>query len=310
MIYKDIRIPIPAYVMYVIKSLRIIGKDPYVVGGGIRDYFLGDEPNDFDLVINESPYKLYQFFNTNDNIDVTTMGIMHGTIKLWIGDHDPIDLTEYGNNPNYVDISVNKLYNPTIYDDVSRRDFTMNALAYSPYNGLIDMYDGISDINNHILRFIRDPEEQIENDPFLILRAIRQAMCLDFTMDYFADEVVWDYQYVKLLNKVSGWRRGNELKKILSIDYTNASILQKSYLKNFLKYVCYYVLEPNNIVCGMDLYDKYKYMFSSDKWELKIAYLLSDYSNENAEDILKEFEYDSSDILNIMKYRNIIVKGD
>lgn len=307
MIIKDIKIPIPDYVMYVIKILHMVNKDVYVVGGSIRDYFLGKNPHDWDLVVNESPDISYRLFSTNKHMSITTAGIEHGTIKLWIGDHEPIDLTEFGNNPRYVDISINKLYNPTIYDDISCRDFSMNSIVYSPYKGLIDMHNGIEDIQNRIVRFIDDnPKDRVIEDPFLILRAIRQSITLNFVLDKIAGDIVWDYRYVRLLKNVSGWRRGNELRKILDTDYSNGSICQKLYLKLFLENVCHYVLEPNNIICNISMKDKYKWICSSEQWEVKMAYLLKDYSDEFAISIMKEFEYDFSDISIIMEYKGEI----
>lgn len=303
MIYKNIKIPIPDYVMYIIKILHIINKDVYVVGGSIRDYFLGKEPHDWDLVVNESPDISYKLFSTNRNISITTAGIEHGTIKLWVGDHEPIDLTEFGNNPKYVNINMNKLYNPTIYDDISRRDFTMNALVYSPYNGLIDMHNGLQDIKDHIIKFVDDnPDDRVKNDPFLILRAIRQAITLNFTIDNSA-EIIWNYDNIKLLKNVSGWRRGNELRKILDVDYSNKPRCQKLYFKQFLQNVCHYVLFPNDITCDIDMSDRYKYILASEGWEWRLAFILKDYSNNCVMEVLKNFEYDFSNINMIMEFK-------
>lgn len=305
MIYNNIKIPIPDYVMYVIDSLELIGKTPYVVGGSVRDYFLQKEPHDFDLVIDQTADKSYKFFSTNNKIDITTAGIAHGTIKLWIGDYEPIDLTEYGNNPRYVDISVNKLYNPTIYDDISRRDFSVNAMVYSPYHGLIDMHNGLRDINNRIIRFIDDsPDERIEDDPFLILRAIRQTITLDFDMDRIAQNSVFDYCHIKLLKNVSGWRRGNELRKILDVDYKHGSVSQKTYFRLFLKDICHYVFFPTDIFSDVNMSDRYKYLVNSIGFQWRIAFLLKDYSDDIVLKILKdEFEYEISDINEIMKFK-------
>ena len=307
MIYNK-HIPLPDYVMYVIKILHMINKDVYVCGGSIRDYFLGRDPHDYDLVTNMKPENSYRLFSTNKNITITTTGISHGTIKLWLGDHEPIDLTEFGNNPRYVDLSINKLYNPTIYDDISRRDFTMNAIVYSPYEGLIDMHDGINDINNHILRFVdNNPDDRIENDPFLILRAIRQAITLDFYMDKSAFRSVFNYNHAKLLNDVSGWRRGNELRKILDVNYINGSVSQNFYLKKFLKNICHYVFYPNDIICDIDMSNRYDYIVKLDGFQKKIAFLLKDYSDDEVIKLLEdEFEYEFSDINEIMKFKREI----
>lgn len=301
-IHKNYKFDIPDYVQYVINILESHDHEVYVVGGSIRDKILGkseDEIHDYDLVTNCDPRYTYKIFVDLDgdkyDIKVTTTGMIHNTLKIWIDNNEPIDVTMYGNSPMFVNSDVaelNKGYDPTIYDDLSRRDFTMNALAYNPNVGLVDVYNGVRDIKHRNLKFIGPVSSRINNDPFLILRAIRQSITLQFSMDYTTQSVIFDSDYYKLVKNVSGWRRGNELRKILSFKSLNS--LSEEYLAKFCNNIVKYMFNDDYIQDNIEFRFDNR-LIKLRTFEDRISYLLRNIPLRILRKILiQEFEYELS----------------
>lgn len=312
MIYKNYRFDIPNYVKYVIDVLESHDQEVYVVGGSIRDKLIGrseESIHDYDLVTNADPEDTYRIFASLDkdkySVKITTTGMIHNTLKIWLDNYEPIDVTMFGNNPMFVDPDIaemNSDYESDIKDDLSRRDFTMNALAYNPNSGLIDMYNGVKDIRHKNLKFIGSVSSRLNKDPFLILRAIRQSIILNFKMDYITQHTVFNPDYLTLLNTVSGWRRGSELRKILSFDKELLNMLSRAYLKDFCNEVVRYLFNDSyihdNIVFKFDK----KLITNCDTSESRIAYLFRNIPIRMLKKILlQEFEYELSFVDSIIE---------
>jgi tRNA nucleotidyltransferase (CCA-adding enzyme) len=205
--------------MSIVDKLYSNGYEAYIVGGCVRDYVLGNKnPHDYDIVTNARPQETLELFS-GKGFQVTTLGVIHGSIKVWIGNYDPIDVTTFGISPwlSRTDGEPNK-YSDNIDDDLARRDFTMNALAYDPSNGnIIDIFDGISDINRRLIKSVNDPNVSLIADPFQIIRAYRFAMTLGFDIDDYLYQAIT--VHMGCVSSVSEWRKGNELRKILSADF-------------------------------------------------------------------------------------------
>lgn len=166
------------------KILRILGRegfDAYVVGGCVRDVLMGRKPNDWDIAASSTPEETKSCFT---GYKVIETGIKHGTVTV-IMDSEPFEITTFRSDGAYSDgrhpdsVSFSK----DIKVDLARRDFTMNALAYSPNKGLIDEYGGLDDIKNRIIRAVGVPEERFKEDSLRILRAIRFAGTLGFMLE-------------------------------------------------------------------------------------------------------------------------------
>lgn len=172
-------IKIPAETQYVIDSLLKNGYDAFIVGGCVRDSLMGRTPDDFDVTTSAKPEEVQKLFEKT-----IPTGIKHGTVTVMV-DKTPIEVTTFRTESGYSDSrhpeSVS--FVADIKEDLSRRDFTVNAMAYNPLKGIIDFFDGYEDINRKILRAVGDPEKRFSEDALRILRLFRFASTLDFTCE-------------------------------------------------------------------------------------------------------------------------------
>lgn len=170
---------VPDDVQYILDTLYENGYEGYMVGGCVRDLILNREPNDYDITTNAKPDVVASLF---DKVILT--GIKHGTVTVVIN-KEQYEVTTYRNDGDYQDSrhpeSVEFVNN--IKEDLSRRDFTINAMAYNKKNGLVDYFNGIADLNNRIIRTVGNPEKRFKEDALRMLRALRFAVQLDFELD-------------------------------------------------------------------------------------------------------------------------------
>lgn len=170
---------VPDDVQYILDTLYENGYEGYMVGGCVRDLILNREPNDYDITTNAKPDVVASLF---DKVILT--GIKHGTVTVVIN-KEQYEVTTYRNDGEYQDSrhpeSVEFVNN--IKEDLSRRDFTINAMAYNKKNGLVDYFNGIADLNNRIIRTVGNPEKRFKEDALRMLRALRFAVQLDFELD-------------------------------------------------------------------------------------------------------------------------------
>ena len=177
----DYFLNIPNKVDKILRMLTRAGFDAYVVGGCVRDILMGRKPHDWDITTSATPAETKECFK---GYKVIETGIKHGTVTVLM-DGEPFEITTFRSDGTYSDgrhpDSVSFSKDVTV--DLARRDFTMNALAYSPSKGLIDEYGGLSDINNRIIKAVGAPEERFAEDSLRILRAIRFAGTLGFMLE-------------------------------------------------------------------------------------------------------------------------------
>lgn len=208
------------------------GYEAYLVGGCVRDSILGRSFTDYDITTNALPFEIKTVFKNFKTIDT---GIKHGTVTVVIGNL-PIEITTYRIDGEYSD---NRhpdkvIFSRNIRDDLSRRDFTMNAVCY---NGeYIDLFCGIEDINNRLIRCVGDPTKRFVEDALRILRALRFSSCLGFEIEEKTSDAIISCSH--LLENISFERISAELKKLLCGD--NASEIISKYSKVFE-----YILEDN-----------------------------------------------------------------
>lgn len=203
------QIQIPRQVEQIIKKLNTNGYEAYAVGGCVRDTLLGREPEDWDITTSARPDQVKELFRRT--IDT---GIQHGTVTVMV-DRCGYEVTTYridgeyedGRHPKQVEFTSNLL------EDLRRRDFTINAMAYSHETGIIDAFGGMEDLKNGVIRCVGDAMERFTEDALRILRAIRFSAQLGFAIE----ERTWDAISVIAPNlaKVSRERVQMELTKLL-----------------------------------------------------------------------------------------------
>lgn len=174
-------INIPSYAKKAIDMLKYAGYDAYIVGGCVRDALLGISANDHDITTNALPQKTAEVFSSYHVIDT---GLKHGTLTVVI-DKTPVEITTYRIDGEYKDNRRPETVSFTgkIEEDLARRDFTVNAMAYSPENGIVDCFGGKSDLENKIIRCVGDADRRFNEDALRILRAMRFAAALGFEIE-------------------------------------------------------------------------------------------------------------------------------
>lgn len=202
---------IPDYVQTILGRLETAHHEAYIVGGCVRDSIMGMAPHDYDVTTSALPHETEQIFSDHRVIET---GLKHGTVTV-LSDGNPIEITTFrvdgqykdGRHPQDVTFTTN------IRDDLSRRDFTMNGIAYNPARGMIDPFGGQADISRKMIRCIGDPDRRFGEDALRILRGLRFASVLGFEIE--KDTAASIRRNFPLLAKVSAERIFSELKKLL-----------------------------------------------------------------------------------------------
>ena len=208
---SEIKIKIPDAVAFIIDRMNSTGFCAHVVGGAVRDSILGRELGDFDINTDALPEQTKAIFPEYKTIDT---GIKHGTVSLVI-DSVPYEITTYRIDGEYKDNRhpESVLFTDKLAEDLKRRDFTINAMCYSPNTGLIDLFGGIDDANAKIIRAVGDPRVRFSEDALRILRALRFSSVLDFDIESDTAEAAREKR--NLLGDVSRERIYTEFKKLV-----------------------------------------------------------------------------------------------
>ena len=173
---------LPQEVITAIGLLREAGFSAYPVGGCVRDTLMGNVPNDWDMCTNATPQQMHAAFNGQKTVDT---GIKHGTVTLIINKKS-MEITTFRLDGDYADgrHPDSVTFSDRIDEDLRRRDFTVNAMAYDPEKGeVIDLFGGQKDIENKIIRCVGEPEKRFEEDALRILRAVRFSAKLGFGIE-------------------------------------------------------------------------------------------------------------------------------
>ena len=225
---------LPNYVLDTLNTLNEAGYAAYVVGGAVRSLLLKEEPKDYDICTNALPDEVEKLFDKT-----IPTGKKYGTITV-INDGFLIEVTTFrydspitdGRRPEYV------TFGKTLKDDVDRRDFTINSLAYNPLTGIIDYKDGLNDIYNHIIRCVGDPTTRFKEDGLRVLRAIRFAVRYKFRIDKDTLDAMSNLTIKEnVLSGVSQERIHDELVKILSYDFSFLPYIEFEKVASILNYM-------------------------------------------------------------------------
>lgn len=201
---------LPKNVSYIISALEGAGFSAYAVGGAVRDSIMGVPANDWDITTSALPQEVKAVFS---HLPVIETGIKHGTVSVILGG-EQFEVTTFRTESGYSDCRHPDFvsFSNNIEDDLSRRDFTMNAIAYSE-RGFVDAFGGMADIEAGIIRCVGDPETRFGEDALRILRAARFASVLGFEIEEKTKAAMISCR--GLLRNVSAERIFVELKKLL-----------------------------------------------------------------------------------------------
>ena len=203
---------IPPHALTVVERLERYGYEAYVVGGCVRDSLMGRCPKDWDVCTNALPEEVLRVFK---RFHVIKTGLQHGTVTVMV-DKQPVEVTTFRIDGNYTDNrhpdSVN--FVSRVEEDLARRDFTINAMAYNPARGLVDAFGGQEDLQARIIRCVGEPDARFNEDGLRILRALRFAARYDFDIE--TETAFSMHRNRHLLENVSVERIFSELKGILA----------------------------------------------------------------------------------------------
>ena len=259
-----------------VKMLKNCGFEAFLIGGSVRDYIMGLPIGDIDITTNATPNETKEVFK---DFRVIETGIKHGTVTVLI-DNEPIEITTYRSEGTYSDNRHpdSVTFSKKLSDDVIRRDFTMNGIAFDFDEGFVDLVGGIKDIENRTIRCIGDAETRFREDALRILRALRFSAVLGFQIDEETKKAI--HKCKALLKNISVERIQVEFSKLVC--GKNAY----SVLQDFSDVVCVFIPEFEKCI-GFEqinrhhIYDVYTHSLKAleqceNKLCIRLALLLHD----------------------------------
>ena len=206
-------VSLPKQVKFCIHTLEKAGFQCYAVGGCVRDSVLDLSPQDYDLCTNATPDEIVEVFSQYPQVH---SGAKHGTIGV-ILENAVYEITTFRTEGSYTDSRHPDWveFVPTVQEDLSRRDFTVNAMAYNPRSGLVDPWGGKRDLSSRTLRTVGDPAARFTEDPLRILRGVRFAVRYGLTPDEKTEDAM--LMLAPLMDNLARERVFSELNKILPL---------------------------------------------------------------------------------------------
>ncbi|MBU3876464.1 HD domain-containing protein [Faecalicatena sp. AGMB00832] len=215
------KIELPRKVIMIINNLQLHGYEAFAVGGCVRDSILCRRPEDWDITTSAKPEEIKRLFRRT--VDT---GIEHGTVTVMIG-KDGFEVTTYRVDGEYTDSRHPKevTFTTNLEEDLKRRDFTINAMAYNDEVRLVDVFGGMKDLNHHLIRCVGDPMERFSEDALRILRAVRFSAQLSCSIEKNTAEAV--RALAPTLKNISAERIQVELVKLLTSNHPE--LIQDAY---------------------------------------------------------------------------------
>ncbi|OOM09121.1 CCA tRNA nucleotidyltransferase [Clostridium saccharobutylicum] len=317
----NVKLNMPEDVKYILNKLNNNGYEAYIVGGCVRDSLLKKKPKDWDITTKAKPEQVIELFEK-----VILTGIKHGTVTVVIN-KEGYEVTTYRTDGQYEDNRHPKKvkFVTSLKEDLARRDFTINAMAYNEENGLIDYFEGIEDLSKKIIKTVGNPNKRFNEDALRMLRAIRFSAQLDFEIEESTIDAIKHLR--NNIENISKERIREEFNKILIYKPNNINILKECGLLEYIipEMIKAYNFNQNNIY---HIYNLYEHSIVATEMiepilHLRLTMLLHDlgkigtkttdengishyYSHSNvskkiAEKILKSLKYDN-DTINKVKY--------
>jgi len=282
---------VPKYIQEILEILNQQGYQAYIVGGAVRDVLLGKQPVDYDIATSALPEEVLSLFSSFHCIET---GIKHGTITV-INQKHPIEITTFRKDSNYLDHRHphTVTFVATLKQDIARRDFTINGLAYHPEEGFVDYCSGVYDLLMRVIRCIGNPHERFQEDALRILRAMRFASVLSFKIESDTSKAILEES--NLLEYIAQERITHEFNRLL-MGKKAVSILNE--YACILKYVI-----KKELSCFLLPEDLFKE--EDELWlRLLLFFHFSKQSVESVNDILKKMKYPKDiikQVLSILK---------
>ena len=173
------KIEIPSKVVMILHTLEDAGFEAYAVGGCVRDSLLGRIPDDWDITTSATPEQVKALFRRT--VDT---GLTHGTVTVMM-EKEGFEVTTYRVDGEYEDGRHPKevIFTASLKEDLKRRDFTINAMAYHPSTGIVGLFGGLEDLKNRCIRCVGEPLERFSEDALRIMRAVRFSAQLGFQIE-------------------------------------------------------------------------------------------------------------------------------
>jgi len=280
---------LPEQVDMAIAILEENGYEAYIVGGCVRDLIIGVTPKDYDITSNALPSEVMYVFRKYRIIET---GLKHGTVTV-ILQHMPIEITTYRIDGNYSDNRHpdNVDFTKSLSEDLKRRDFTMNAIAYNHKKGMIDIYGGKWDIENKIIRCVGNAEERFAEDALRILRAARFSSTLNFEIEKQTSGSM--KKCCGLLQNIAKERINVELSKLL------CGVGVRMVLLNFMDVIATFIPEIMSLT-EFDIAHAANVINNTpDVLNLRLCALFHDISGKMARDILTRLKFDKATIKSV-----------
>jgi len=280
-------VEIPKKVEYIIEELGNNGFEAFAVGGCVRDTILGRNPQDWDVTTSASPMDVKRIFKRT--IDT---GIQHGTVTVML-DKEGFEVTTYRIDGEYEDSRHPKevTFTTNLTEDLKRRDFTINAMAYNPKSGIVDEFGGIEDLDNKIIRCVGVAKERFTEDALRILRAVRFSAQLGFEIEAETREAA--KELAPTLKKISRERIQSELSKLMVSPHPD------------------YVKELNSLSLNENIFEEriiinehtLRMLFAvrADKVLRWTAFLQEEGTTERAKEILRGLKFDNFTINHVSR---------
>ena len=213
---------IPSDVLDLISALESAGYTAYLVGGCVRDMLLGVAPSDYDLTTSATPEEIMNVFSERD-VTVLPTGLKHGTVGIRYH-HATYEITTFRKDGIYLDgrHPENVSFSKTLEEDLLRRDFTINAMAYHPKTGLVDLCRGQEDLKKSLVRAVGDPQLRFREDALRMLRAVRFASRLNFAIEENTLLAIQNSE--EKIHAVSSERIAEEFRKILECPHPSYGV--------------------------------------------------------------------------------------
>ena len=289
-------IKLPAKVKYIISRLEKNGYEAYAVGGCVRDSILDRVPEDWDITTSAKPEEVKKLFQAT--IDT---GLQHGTVTVVI-EKEGYEVTTFRLDGDYSDgrHPDRVAFTSSLTEDLKRRDFTINAMAYSENTGLIDKFDGEKDLEDGVIRAVGDAEERFSEDALRMLRAIRFAGQLNF------DIAEKTFDAIKKLSpdisKVSVERIAKELEKLLLSG--NPEYIALVYETGIFEVIAPEIAElfkKEEIYNSIEAVRRASYPDKKELYQIRTALFLERLGADSAARLLKRFKSDNDTINTVKK---------
>ncbi|NFO31659.1 CCA tRNA nucleotidyltransferase [Clostridium botulinum] len=300
----NFNINIPNDVRFILETLKNNGHEAYIVGGCVRDSILNNIPKDWDITTKARPEEVVKLFNK-----VILTGVKHGTVTVLINS-EGYEVTTYRMDGKYEDSRHPKQVNfvSNLKEDLARRDFTINAMAYNKEDGLIDYFEGVSDLKKKVIKTVGNSEKRFSEDALRMLRAIRFSSQLDFSISNETLNSIKNLRYN--IKNISKERIREEFNKILLSSTKGIDILIETGLIEhiFPEIIKFCDFKVDNIYYNDNLYAHTVRAIEEIESALHLKltmffYNLIKINNEDIEytilqvkEFLKEFQYDNNTV--------------